>query len=330
MTRLTPALPVAPGAQWGYNRGVLGEHGKRMSLRTFYGAFFVPTLLLVLVLGPPLWLDHAPEADAVVTRKYEGYRLNRDPDGGWRRRLSVWARFRTPQGVEHTSELMLGDADYDSLTVGSHLRVRYLPIYPYTTRPVARTTLIQARELFTPETTRGWWMALLLVFAPLTFVATRLTRPAGLALAVVWLWASWSYILQPRPLPAPGAQHASARVNWTQVVYRGISHRRYDRLRVPYRLVALTFVPPGARDSITVLDAVDSLSLTPKPANGTIEPIGYDPGAPRTARLLVGTRAFINANRYEYIILALAPIALVLLAGMVRWKRSGGRVRAVP
>ena len=299
-----------------------------MSLRTFYGAFFAPTLLLILVLGPPLWLDHAPEADAVVTRKYEGYRLSRDADGGRRRRLSVWTRFQTPTGVEHTSELMLGNADYDNLTVGSHLRVRYLPIYPYTTRPIARTTLVQARELFTPETTTGWWMALLIVFAPLTFLATRLTKPTGLALAVVWLWASWVYILRPKPLPVPGAQRATASVSWTQVVFRGMSRGRYDRLRVPYRLVALTFVPPGARDSITVLDAVDSLSLAPKPANGTLEPIGYEPGAPRTARLLVGTRTFINANRYEYIILALAPIGLVLLAGMVRRKRVGGRVRA--
>lgn len=300
-----------------------------MSLRTFYGAFFVPTLLLILVVGPPLWLDHAPEADAVVTRKYEGYRVNRDADGGWRRRLSVWTRFRTPEGVEHTGEMMLGNADYDSLTVGSHLRVRYLPIYPYTTRPVARTTLVQARELFTPETTRGWWMALLLVFAPLTFLATRLTRPAGLALAAVWLWASWAYILRPRPLPVPGAHHTAAAVSWTQVVYRGVTGRRYDRLRVPYRLVALTFLPPGARDSVTVLDAVDSLSLA-KPANGTIEPIGYEPGAPRTARLLVGARTFINANRYEYIILALAPIGLVFLAGTVRWKGVGGRLRPAP
>jgi hypothetical protein len=293
-----------------------------MSIRTFYGAFFVPTLLLILVLGPPLWLDHAPEADAVVTRKYEGYRLSRDADGGWRRRLSVWTRFRTPAGVEHTSELMLGNGDYDSLTVGSHLRVRYLPIYPFTTRPVTRSTVTQARELFTPETTRGWWMALLIVFAPLTFLATRLTKLAGMAVAALWLWASWAYILQPKPLPTPGAQHASATVAWTQVVSRGISRHRSDRLRVPYRLVALTFMPPGARDSITVLDAVDSASLTPKPANGTLEPIGYEPGVPRTARLLVGTRTFINSNRYEYILIAIAPIVLVLLAGSVRAKKA--------
>lgn len=313
-----------------YVRGLLGERGERMSFRTFYGTFFVPTLLLVLVLGPPLWLDHAPEADAVVTRKYEGYRLRRDPDGGWRRRLYVWTRYRTPAGVQHNSELMLGNADYDNLTVGSHLRVRYLPIYPYTTRPVARTTLIQARELFTPETTSGWWMTLLLVFAPLTILAARLTKVAGFALAAVWLYASWVYILRPQPIPVPGAQHATARVSWTQVVSRGVSHRRYDRLRVPYRVVGLTFLPPGARDSIVVADAVDSTSLSPKPADGTLEPIGYDPGAPRTARLLAGTRTFINANRYEYILLALAPIGLALLAGSVRWKRTGGRLRAVP
>lgn len=302
-----------------------------MSSRTQFGVFVLPALLVALVVGPPLWLDFAaPETDAVVTRKYEGYRVNRDPDGSWRRRLYVWTRFRTPTGAEHTGELMLGNSDYDNLSVGSHLRVRYLPIYPYTTRPIARTTLVQARELFTPETTGGWWMTLVLIFAPLTFIAARLTKILALPIVAVWLWASWMYILKPRPLPAPGPQHASARVSWTEVRSRGITGRRYDRLATPYRLVAFTFVPPGARDSITVLDAVDSISLA-KPPNGSLEPIGYEPGVPRTARLLVGTRTFINANRYEYIILALAPIALALLAGSVRWKRrSPMRASTIP
>jgi len=292
-----------------------------MSSRVQLGSFVLPVLLLGLIVVPPLWLDRAPETDAVVMQKYEGYRLNRDPDGGWRRRLVVWTRFHTPNGTNHTSELMLGNGDYDSITVGSHLRVRYLPVYPYTTRLVTRTTLMQARELFTPETTRGRWMALLLLFAPLTLLIGRLTKIAGFAVAAIWLMASWIYVVRPVPLPVPGPLHTSARVSWTEVQSRGIGRGRRDRLTMPYRLVALTFVPPGARDSSTVLDAVDSVSLTPTPANGTLEPIGYEPGAPRTARLLVGTRAFINANRYEFIIVALAPIVLALIASRVRLKR---------
>jgi hypothetical protein len=290
-----------------------------MSSRAQFTSFLAPLLLLGLIAVPPLWLDHAPETDAVVFQKYEGYRLNRDPDGGWRRRLVVWTRFTSASGAPHTSELMLGNGDYDTISVGSRLRVRYLPVYPYTTRLATRTTLIQARELFTPETTRGRWMALLLLFAPLTFLFGRLTKVAGFAVAAVWLWASWIYILRPVPLPVPGPQHTSARVSWTEVQTRGLGRRRRDRLTMPYRLVALTFVPPGARDSITVLDAVDS--VTPKPANGSLEPIGYEPGLPRTARLLVGSRSFINTNRYDFIIVALAPIALALIASVVRLKR---------
>jgi hypothetical protein len=293
-----------------------------MSSRTQLGVFVLPALLLVIVLGPPLWLDFAaPETDAVVTRKYEGYKLYRDPDAGWRRRLYVWTRFRTPSGATHTGELMLSDPAYDSLSVGSHLRVRYIPVYPYITRTVGRTTLIQARELFTPETTRGRWFALLLIFAPIIFVAGRIARVAAAIVAVVWLGATWVYLLRPVPLPTPGPTHASARVSWTQVETRGVTGRRYDRLATPYREIALTFVPPGSRDSITVVDAVDSASIVPKPVNGTLEPIGYEPGAPRTARLLAGTRTFINANRYDYLILALAPIALGFLSGGVRLKR---------
>jgi hypothetical protein len=300
-----------------------------MSSRPQFGVYLLVVLLVVLVVGPPLWLDvAAPETDAVVTRKYEGYRLSRDPDGGWRQVRYVWASFRTPAGVTHNSEMMLGTSDYDNLSVGTHLRVRYLPIYPYTVRPIARTTMIQAREVLTPETTRGRWLALLLIFAPLTFLAGRIARILAIPVALVWLAATWVYVLAPKPLPVPGPTHTSASVSWTQVVFRGPTGRRYDRLPTPYRVVALTFVPPRARDSITVLDAVDSMSLNPRPPNGTLEPIGYQPGAPRTARLLVGTRTFINSNRSELIILGLAPIVLALLAGMYRRKgrRAAGAI----
>jgi hypothetical protein len=300
-----------------------------MSSRPQFGVYLLAALLLALVIGPPLWLDFAaPEADAIVTRKYEGYKLSRDPDGGWRQVRWVWASFRTPSGVAHNSEMMLGTSDYDNLSVGTHLRVRYLPIYPYTVRPIARTTMIQAREVLTPETTRGRWLALLLIFAPLTILAGRIARILAFPVALVWLGATWVYVLAPKPLPVPGATHTSARVSWTQVVFRGPTGRRYDRLPTPYRVVALTFVPPRARDSITVVDAVDSMSLNPKPPDGTLEPIGYEPGAPRTARLLVGTRSFINANRSELIILGIAPIVLAVLAAGYR-RRDKGKSRAM-
>lgn len=294
-----------------------------MSLRNLYSVFFLPLLLVVLVVGPPLWLDFAaPEADAVVTTKYEGYRLNREPDGGWRRRLVVFTKVRTPAGATHTGEMMLGVADYDRLSVGSHVRVRYLPFYPYSTRPVARTSLVQARELLTPENTRGKWFAMLLIFGPLILVAGRFSRVASIVVAFAWLGATWVYIMRPPPPPTPGSQHTSARVDWTEVRSRGLGRNRRSRLAIPYRYVALRFLPPGARDSITVLDAVDSASLVPAPEKGTLEPIGYQPGAPRTALLLVGKRTFIAGNRFDYVVLAFAPILLGLVFGTAWRMRS--------
>ena len=302
-----------------------------MSPRNLYGTFFLPAILIVFAIGLPLYLDYAaPEADAVVTRKYEGYRLNRDPDGGWRRRLTVFTAVRTPSGATHTGELMLGVADYDRLSVGSHLRVRYLPFYPYSTRPVARTTLVQAREVLTPESTRGRWFAMLLIFALPVIVVGRFSRVASFGLAAAWLGATWVYVLRPVPLPMPGTHHGSASVSWTEVARRSLGRNRSDRLATPYRYVALSFLPPGARDSIMVLDAVDSSSLVPAPAAGTMEPIGYEPGAPRTALLLVGSRSFINANRWSFLILALAPIVLALLFGSVLRRRRRAVPRAVP
>lgn len=304
-----------------------------MSSRIQFGPILLVVVLIAITIGPPLWLDRAPEADAVVTRKYEGYRLSRDPDGGWRNVRYVWASFRTPAGVTHNSEMMLGTSDYDNLSVGTHLRVRYLPIYPYTVRPIGRTSMIQAREVLTPETTRGRWFGLMLIFAPLTFVAARLARFLAIPVALVWLGLTWVYVIAPKPLPVPGPTHTTARVNWTEVVYRGIGRRRYDRLPTPYRVVGLSFLPPNARDSIEVVDAVDSMSLNPKPAKGTLEPIGYEPGAPRTARLLVGSRTFINANRIEFIIVGIMPILLAYMAGWYyrnRKSKAKARVTKAP
>lgn len=290
-----------------------------MSSRVQLGPTLLVVLLVALVVGPPLWLDFAaPEADAVVTRKYEGYKLSRDPDGGWRQVRWVWASFRTPSGAAHNSEMMLGTSDYDNLSVGTHLRVRYLPIYPYTVRPIARTTMIQALDVLTPETTRGRWFALLVIFGPLTILTARFARLLAIPVALAWLAATWVYVLAPKPLPVPGPTHTSARVSWSQVVFRGPTGRRYDRLPTPYRVVGLSFLPPRARDSIEIVDAVDSMSLNPKPRDGTLIPIGYEPGVPRTARLLVGTRTFINANRSELFILGIGPIVLCLIAGSYR------------
>ncbi|HKW47289.1 MAG TPA: hypothetical protein VJN70_07585 [Gemmatimonadaceae bacterium] len=286
-----------------------------------FGPVLLVVVLLAIVIGPPLWLDYAPEADAVVTRKYEGYRLSRDPDGGWRNVRYVWASFRTPAGVSHNSEMMLGTGDYDNLSVGTHLRVRYLPIYPYTVRPIARTSMIQAREVLTPETTRGRWFGLLLIFAPLTLITARFARILAIPVALAWLGLTWVYVLAPKPVPVPGSMHTTARVNWSEVVFRGLTRRRYDHLPTPYRIVGLKFLPPSARDSIDVVDAVDSMSLNPKPHDGTLLPIGYEPGAPRTARLLAGARTFINGNRSEFIIVGIAPIVLCLIAGSYRRKR---------
>jgi hypothetical protein len=301
-----------------------------MSSRVQVGPFILVVLLFALVVVPPLWLDHAPQADAVVTRKYEGYRLDRAPDGGWRRRLSVWTEFATPAGAVHNSQMMLGDTDYDGLSVGSHLRVRYLPIYPYTTRPVARTSLVQARDLLTPHTTLGHWGALLAGFGILILVVGCFTRAGALVVAAVWLAATWMYVLQPVAVPVPGPVHTSARVSWSEVQRKGLSRGRSSRLTMPYRIVALTFVPANTRDSITVLDAVDSTSVA-APVNGTLQPIGYEPGSPRTARLLTGSRTFVNANRFDYYVLGLAPIGLGLLFSRVLWKRRrrprAGRLR---
>jgi hypothetical protein len=287
-----------------------------MASRPSCGCLVVlPLVALVLVLS--LWLDRAaPEAVGVVRAKRESARLLREPDGGWRLQHYMWVRLKTPGHDSTTAYLDVSPSRFDSLSVGSRVRVRYLPFFPYFARPTDYSTTASLRDFLAPETTMARWLYWILAGALAMFVAARIGFPVAMLAAIVWLGAGYVLILRPVPVPAPGQVHAPARVWSTQYVRRAFTKRRAGSdLAVTYLAVQMRFRPPGARDSLVVVDAVDSSSIA-RPASGAIVTVGYDPAKPRSARLVSGTRTFVNRNRGTFIWPVVVPVGLGLLGAL--------------
>jgi hypothetical protein len=78
----------------------------------------------------------------------------------------------------------------------------------------------------------------------------------------------------------------------------------------------------GGRDTVLAVDAVDSGSVAGL-AHGAIVPVRLDPAAPREARMAGGTRRFVEANRYHFLIPVIGFGILGTLAALTfRWRRQ--------
>jgi hypothetical protein len=92
---------------------------------------------------------------------------------------------------------------------------------------------------------------------------------------------------------------------------------------MPYEVVQLRFAPEGRTDSVVAVDAVDSATVAGLQI-GAIVPIGYDPAAPREARMTLGSRTFRERTRYHM----LGPMVGIGLLGMLAaWGWRHRRVR---
>src|SRR4029453_885633 len=93
-----------------------------------------------------------------------------------------------------------------------------------------------------------------------------------------------------RPLRVPSGTEVPARVAKIALVdespegtrHRSSSSSHPERLRVPYQVVQLRFVPAGAADSALAVDEVDAGSV-PSLALGAVVKVRYQPEAPRDA-----------------------------------------------
>ena len=86
-------------------------------------------------------------------------------------------------------------------------------------------------------------------------------------------------------------------------------------------MVELLVPVRGGRDTVLAVDAVDSGTVAGL-AHGVVLPVRLDPAAPRDAQLAGGTRRFVEANRYHFLIPVVGCGILGTLAGLTyRWRR---------
>jgi hypothetical protein len=85
---------------------------------------------------------------------------------------------------------------------------------------------------------------------------------------------------------------------------------RFRRLAIPYQVVEMRVAVPGTADSVLAVDAVDSGSVAGLAAGAVLE-VRQAAGEPREARLVQGTRRFVERNRYH----ALPGVAVIAVLG---------------
>jgi len=284
-----------------------------------------------LLVGSSVWLDYRGErVVAPVTAKRERITVVHEPQGSWDRWYEVGVGVAGSAGDPWVANVGVPRERYESLRVGDSIEVRYLPALPLFARTSDRSTATVAWE----AAKRILGVPLLLWAAggaAALWIAARVGTVAVLAGGVAWIAAGVAFLCR-APVPsAPSGAESPARVTAVTLVSkapaRGRSRTRsrvarsIRRLAVPYQVVQLQLVPRGRPDPVLVVDAVDSGSVRGL-AVGAELPVRYDPAAPREARLAVGTRSFVERNRYHYLPIVLGLPLLGLLGGLAfRWDR---------
>jgi hypothetical protein len=293
-------------------------------LELFYGM-----VLTGLMLGGSLWLDrNGVPVTGRVAAKHERIVIGHEPSGEWRRYYEVAAAFERPEGGGSQAMVRVPQGRYDSLRAGDPIELRYLPQFPLLARTTDRSTASVASEL-------AWGLAgiPILIWVVGGFLALWIAARMGtipvLAAGTAWLVAGYSLLLSPPSREGPRAVQAVAQVRGVTLVDQSPAHVRsrrrtsgFDRrLEIPYQVVELLVPARGGRDTVLAVDAVDSGSVVGL-AHGVLLPVRLDPAAPRDAQLAGGTRRFVEANRYHFLIPVVGCGILGTLGGLTyRWRR---------
>jgi hypothetical protein len=296
--------------------------------------FVVVTGLLV---GSSIWLDQRGEtARATVASKHEEVTIQQEPRGGWDRWYRVGVEFPTRDDNLGMATLTLPRARYDALRVGDTIAVHYFPAFPLLARAADRTTLQAAGEaagrlVGTPGLMPSLLWLLLGVVA--LWITSWIATPVVVLTGLLWMGAGL-LLLFPSLTPAPpGPATTTARVAAVNLISRAPARhtsRRHRasralgdaarKLAMPYQVVQLRFSSPGKRNSTLAVDAVDSGSVAGLRVGAEV-PIRYDPQSPRDAQLAVGSRSYLERNRYHF---RTPVIGIALLGILAAW---GARTR---
>ena len=294
-------------------------------LELFYGL-----VTAGLMVGASLWLDrNGVPVTGHVAAKQERIVVGHEPSGEWRRLYEVVAAFELPGGEGSHATVRVAPDRYDTLRAGDPIELRYLPQFPLLARTTDRSTASVVREL-------AWGLAGIPILVWLAggllvlWIAARMGTIPVLAASAAWLAAGYSLLLTPPSREGPRPAQAMAQVRGVTLVDKSparVYRTRYRtggfnrRLEVPYQVVELLVPVRGGRDTVLAVDAVDSGSVAGL-AHGVGLPVRLDPAAPREAQLAGGTRRFVEANRYHFLIPVIGCGILGTLAGLTyRWRR---------
>ena len=286
-----------------------------------------------LLIGGSLWLDRRGESVlAPVQAKTERVTLRHDPQGSWYRWYELGVGVGNGGGFPWVASIEVPEGRYDSIRMGDSIEVRYLPQLPLFARATDRSTATVAREAAARV---GIIPLLLWAIAGVAgmWIAARVGSVAVIAGGLVWMAAGVPVLLG-APAPAmPSGAERTARVEVVTLVTKSPARRSSGRRRrvirsdwmrqlaIPYQVVQLRLATPGRPDTVLVVDAVDSGSVAGL-AVGAAVPVRYDPQEPRNARLVQGTRKFIERNRYHFLPGVIGIPVLGMIAGLgVRWGR---------
>ena len=284
-------------------------------LRTLISAIFF-ALLLIPLLGPPLYVEVSNAvAPGVVVAKREEITVRRS---FWSRRLFLDVRYEpTDTEAPELAPIVVDAQRYDRARVGAPVQVRYLPL-PNLRELGAiaaprledqpplgplRAQLSPARDLLIGL---AIWLVLLAVWAKWRRWWLALPTFAIMIGGSLYLASNW-----PPPAP-PGPQlAANATVRATHEIDRAPWSRRSKAAAQPYTIVELSFVPAGMADPVVAVDLVDAGSVPRLRTEATL-PIHYSAADPRWARIDGAARTYAWRNLFDYGLIALLIVALVL------------------
>ena len=303
-------------------------------MRSLFRIFLYVALLAVPLLAASLWLDaHGETATATVTGKREEIHVDNEPTGGWSSRRFLVVDFPRLAASGLQASVRVDSVEFQSYHAGDRVSIRYFPCCPIFARLAGRTT----RQV-TWEAVREFGSSPLLDWVIVGTVALVLAAQVSSVLVAgvgaVWLAAGVLFLFPVRPPRVAEGTKATARVAGISEVTespprssrRSRSSSHPERLRVPYQVVQLRFVPAGGSDSVLAVDEVDAGSV-PSLGPGVELPIRYQPAAPREAMLVDGTRTFRQRNRFHFVLPTLGLPAIGVAAGLA-WRIRGRRKAA--
>jgi hypothetical protein len=305
-------------------------------VRLLVRVILIAALVAAPFIGASLWLDaHGERATGTVVGKYETIGIEHEPTGGWYRRryLEVEAPGLSATGLR--ASVFVDSAEFDSARRGDRVVVRYFsccPIFARLSSHTTRDAVCEAAREFASDPLLDWFA---IGFVALIITA-RIAAPAVIVAGVAWLGAALLLLFPARPPRVATGVETTARVAGISLVENsprpsrsstsGYGGSDAERLRVPYEVVQLRYVPAGRTDTVLAVDEIDAGSVAALNP-GALLRVRYDPRAPLEAMLVDATRTFRQRNRFHFLFLVFGCVGIGVAAALA-WRLRRRRARA--